>query len=120
MGYILLAMQETSDYSKDKKDIITLLGHQFIWYIATGEVVDCIDHININRADNRISNLRSITKQSNFFNTNAKGFHKRKDCERWEANIHLNRKKIYLGLFKTEEEARDAYVEAKKKYHKIK
>ena len=103
----------------DKKDY-KLLAHNFIWFMYYGEDAQIdIDHINRDRSDNRICNLRSVTRQENQFNTNAKGFYWHKQNKKWCAVIHLNNKKINLGCFDTKEEAHEAYLEAKKKYHQI-
>jgi hypothetical protein len=95
-----------------------LFAHQFAWYVTNKEVVDCIDHINGDRCDNRIDNLRSVTRQQNQFNmNNVKGYCKYHKSNKWRAYIKLNKKQIHLGLFNSEEEARKAYVDAKKVYH---
>ena len=78
-----------------------------------------IDHINCDRGDNNISNLRVVTNQQNQFNTRAKGYTWHKTNKKWKAQIQINTKRIHLGHFDTEEEARNAYLEAKKKYHII-
>ena len=97
-----------------------LSGHQLAWYITYGEVVDCIDHINGIRNDNRIFNLRSVTHQQNLFNAiKAKGYYFDKKRNKWQAYIKLNSKKIHLGSFTNEEDARQAYLDAKEKYHII-
>ncbi len=112
-GYIFLQI-----IVDDCKYII--LGHQFAWYFTYGEIVDCIDHINGIKDDNRISNLRSITHQQNHFNrTTAKGYHWNKYRNKWQSKIRLNGKDIHLGLFTDESEARKAYLDAKKIYHII-
>lgn len=78
---------------------------------------DEIDHINRNRLDNRVDNLRIVTHQQNGFNTNAKGYSWRKDSNKWESFITINQKKIHLGYYETEAEAHTAYLTAKLKYH---
>jgi hypothetical protein len=79
-----------------------------------------LDHINGIRNDNRIENLRSVTRQQNQWNrTTAKGYYWDKVKNKWRAELKLNRKKIYLGMFNTEEEARNAYLAAKQIYHVI-
>jgi hypothetical protein len=99
---------------------INLLAHQFAWYWVYKECVECLDHINGIRDDNRICNLRSVTRQENQFNMkNAKGYCWHKVAQKWKAQIQLNKKPIHLGLYNTEQEARDAYLQAKEKYHKI-
>lgn len=97
-------------------------AHQFGWYYFYKECVKEIDHINSIRDDNRICNLRAVTRQQNQFNrTNVKGYsvYKYKNSTYYKARIILNSKEIYLGLFTTEQEARKAYLDAKKKYHII-
>ena len=60
-GYVEIVMR-----NGDKR--VSLKAHQFIFYIATGKIVDCIDHINGIKTDNRIENLRSVTQSQNCFN----------------------------------------------------
>jgi hypothetical protein len=105
--------------SLDKKEY-QIKAHQFAWYWVNREVVDCLDHINGVRDDNRIINLRSVTKQQNSFNfTKSKGYTFVKDKNKFRATISIDGKKIHLGYFLEEETAREAYEEAKKKYHVI-
>jgi hypothetical protein len=111
-GYLSLAIM----YNKVQ---YRLSGHQFIYYWVNKKVVDCIDHINGNRDDNRIDNLRSVTNQQNLFNTNAKGYTFNKNKNKFKSQIRVNNKSIYLGYFDTEVEASKAYLDAKKMYHKI-
>ena len=97
-----------------------VLGHQFIFFFVHGYCPKMIDHINMDKSDNRICNLRPTTQQQNSFNTKCKGYSKVKSKNGWRyaARIKHNYKSIYLGTFKTEEDAINAYINAKKKYHK--
>jgi hypothetical protein len=96
-------------------------GHQFAWYCEYREIVPIIDHINQIKDDNRIINLRSVTKQENAFNRkDIRGYYFREDCSSYCASIKVDGVSIKLGYFKTPEEARKSYLEAKKIYHKIK
>jgi len=75
-----------------------------------------IDHINGNKLDNRKINLRLVTNSQNQHNQlNVSGCYKQKYG--WSATIHANGKSIYLGNYNTKDEARAAYLEAKKIYH---
>lgn len=78
-----------------------------------------IDHINHNKLDNRLENLRLVTHQQNQWNrVKAKGYCLTK-TNKYESYISINKKRIYLGKYDTEEEAHNAYLEAKEKYHQI-
>ena len=96
-----------------------LRGHQFIWYSVYNEVVDCIDHINGFKDDNRIENLRSVTTQQNGFNRKSKGYTWHKRAKKWQSQIVVDSETIYLGSFEKEIEAHQAYLDAKKIYHNI-
>jgi hypothetical protein len=82
-----------------------------------------IDHINFDKtndkSNNCIFNLRPVNRQQNGFNTSAKGFCRNKRAKKWIAQICLDGKRIYLGYFDKEEDARNAYLNAKKIYHII-
>ena len=94
-------------------------AHNQDWNIHDSSINNFIDHIDGDKTNNNISNLRVVTSQQNSFNTRAKGISWNKCAKKWGARIYLNRKKIHLGYFDTEEEAHNAYLEAKKKYHII-
>lgn len=83
-------------------------AHRVAWALYHGAWPDHeIDHINGDRADNRIANLRSATHQENMRNqtlssANRSGvigvcWNSRRN--KWSAQIKVNKKKIHLGLF---------------------
>ena len=76
-----------------------------------------IDHIDRNKINNDWLNLRIVSHQQNLFNTKAKGYYYKNG--KFRAYIRVNNKYIHLGTFEKEEDARDAYLEAKKIYHII-
>jgi len=75
------------------------------------------DHINHNKSDNRISNLRELSNQENtqhqqLSSRNTSGFKGvcwQKDRKKWRARITLNKKELHIGYFDTKEEAYSAY-----------
>lgn len=94
--------------------------HIFGWYYIHREVVECLDHINGVKDDNRLCNLRSVTLQQNQWNRhNSKGYSWNKLKNKWQSHITFNWKRYHLGYFNTEEEARQAYLNAKEIYHTI-
>lgn len=82
-----------------------------------------LDHANLDRSDNRISNLREVTKTENNRNVGRKSNNKsgyKGVCihgARFTAYITVNSETIYLGIFDTPEEAHAAYVAASHRYH---
>jgi hypothetical protein len=99
---------------------VSLFAHHFGWYWVYGNVdFEMLDHINRNRVDNKISNLRITNHLQNSRNNDAKGFGFHKRDKKWFAQIWVIDKKIWLGYHNTKEEARQAYLSAKEKYYKI-
>ena len=98
------------------------LMHRLIYIYHFGNIEDgkYIDHIDGNRMNNDINNLRVVTHQQNCFNTvKTLGYYFEKCTGKYKAQIMLNNKKISLGRYKTENEARIAYLTAKEKHHII-
>lgn len=83
------------------------LVHRLAWLYSYGEWPDCIDHINHKRTDNRIANLRSVTKGENLRNlrrraansTGITGVHWDKARGKWAPKIGVNGRMKNLGRF---------------------
>jgi len=79
-----------------------------------------IDHINNNGLDNRVENLRIVTRRQNNANqrpqTRTKSSQYKGVCllknRRWQAQIKVNGKPIWLGSFRDEKNAARAYNRA--------
>ena len=79
-----------------------------------------IDHIDHDKLNNNIENLRIVSNQQNQFNRKApKGYYFNKQNQKYRAKIQLDNKSIHIGYYTTEEEAREAYLRAKEVYHVI-
>ncbi len=97
--------------------------HHFAWFVSHGCLPNdglVIDHINRNKTDNRIDNLRVVTRQENHFNTDALGYYFNKKKMKWVAQIKFGKSTHYLGQYDNDGDARQAYLDAKKIYHVIK
>ena len=101
------------------------LAHRLAWLYMNGEwPKDQLDHINRNRSDNRISNLREVTNKQNGQNKSKSsnntsghaGVSWHKHGSKWQAHIKHNQKLIHLGCFNTIEEALSARKAAEKLY----
>jgi hypothetical protein len=91
--------------------------HNREWDILDSNQDNSIDHIDGDKLNNNIENLRLVTHQENQWNrTRAKGYTWNKKDKKWRAQIQLNGKVKHLGNFDNENDARNAYLEAKKKY----
>lgn len=101
-------------------------AHRLAWFYVYGIWPEKqIDHINGDRSDNRIVNLRQATNSENNCNktkysnnvSGYKGVSWHKQAGKWCAEIWKNYKKEYLGLFNSPEEAYEAYCKAAEELH---
>lgn len=102
--------------------------HQLALLFTTGDWPKSdVDHVNCDKADNRIANLRVVSRSIN--KQNLRGAHKsnptgllgvsqHKDSKRYRAVIGLpNGVQKHIGTFDTPEEAHAAYLDIKRREH---
>ena len=94
-------------------------AHRLAWLVSTGSWPEAeIDHINGQRDDNRLANLRAATRSENMRNVPSnKGWHRK--GTRWQALIRINGERKYLGTFSTERDAQTTYEQAAQKLHGV-
>jgi len=113
-GYIQIAI-----YGRNYK------AHRLAWFYVYGVWPNnLIDHIDGDRTNNAISNLRDVTAAENGQNLktarvdNKSGYlGVSKHQNKWKAQITVNGKRYRLGLFNTPKEASEAYLKAKEQLH---
>lgn len=100
-------------------------AHRVFWYVATGEPpFGEIDHVNGDRADNRLCNLRVVTSQENRRNAARSGRNTSgvigvsydRRARKWRAAICVNYQVIELGHFAVKADAAAARKQAERKY----
>jgi DNA-dependent RNA polymerase auxiliary subunit epsilon len=121
-GYKTYYAQRKQTISPNKEKTVSM--HRFILSAPLGTF---IDHKNRNGLDNRRMNLRFVSGSDNQKNkvVNYEGksskykgvsFDKTRKKNIWKTTIKLNRKSIWIGRFKDEKEAAQAYNIAALKY----
>lgn len=94
-------------------------AHRIVWKIITGnDVIDCIDHIDGDRLNNKFENLREATPSQNAWNARLrsnsysgfKGASFNKKLGKWVSRIRVDGKEKYLGLFESAEQAHAAFA----------
>ena len=117
----------SSGYTRIKINGMEFMAHRLAWLYTHGMWPDHqIDHINGDKRDNRIKNLRDVSRSVNLQNqTRARrgsisgllgvSWHKHK--EHWEAKIMIDKRSQHLGYFSSPEAAHAAYLAAKLRLH---
>ncbi len=121
----------TSGYAVKTIDRKTISMHVYIAILEWRVIPDGyeVDHINKDRLDNRIENLRIVTRSENRQNRGPaknkqscpyKGVSFRKDLKSrpWFAQLQADGETYHLGYFASAEEAALAYNEASRRLHK--
>jgi hypothetical protein len=114
-GYVVISIGGKRHYA-----------HRLAVLMSTGSVVESevIDHINGDKSDNRLFNLRAVSHAVNQQNQRAPSKNNRSGFlgvkllrGSYIAQICVDGSPKYLGTFKTREEAGSAYLDAKRELH---
>lgn len=115
------AVDPKTGYIRIKINGALYQAHRLAWlYVHGKNPTDQIDHIDRDRRNNRISNLREATQSENLRNksiyrSNSSGFrgvHWHKQHRKFAAVISISGRRKHLGLFNTAAEASAAYSES--------
>ncbi len=95
-------------------------AHRIAWYLATGQdpLDKMVDHIDRNRANNALKNLRLATAEQNAQNKafvgytdTFKGCYRPAGYLRYAVHVRVDGRNHYVGCFATTQEAERAYRE---------
>jgi hypothetical protein len=102
------------------------IEHRVIWVWVFGEWPDCdIDHVNRQRDDNRLVNLRLASRAENCQNqpirrsnkSGVTGVYYHKASQKWAAVINVGSKQRHLGTFECQEDAVSARLAAQQQHY---
>jgi len=99
----------------------TIKSHRLIWMLHYGYTPIILDHINGDKTDNRIENLREVTNRENMQNQQKHregrppGIYRRK--RKYYAQIHIQAQPVCIGPYTTEKDAACAYEAACNNLH---
>jgi hypothetical protein len=109
-GYLKVDLKANG--KREQVEINRLVALSFLDrnYVTKGLVCD---HIDRDRQNNNLSNLRVVTHRENSQNRRTSkdliGACKRSTSKRWTSSIYINGKQRHIGDFDTAEEASSAY-----------
>lgn len=102
-------------------------AHRIIFFMHNGYFPKYVDHIDGNRLNNRIENLRKATNFENSWNSKIrknntsgiKGVNWNKSRKKWEVRLRfaVTGKNLYFGRYVDKELAELVAIEARNKYH---
>lgn len=113
-------------YSYMHIDMVSYMTHRLVWLWVNGSwPVGEIDHIDGNKLNNRIMNLRDVDRAMNTQNVKKARRNNKssgllgayRKGNRWQAQIRIGGVGTTLGTFSTPEEAHAAYLGAKRLFH---
>jgi hypothetical protein len=125
-GSISGTKSKKDGYIRIKINCQSYLAHRLAWLHFYGRFpAGCIDHIDCNRSNNAINNLRDVTPEINSQNLKTSSSKTAnpylgvsKIGDKFQAQIRINKKLKYIGLFETAAAAHEAYLREKRIHHK--
>ncbi|MGM8463013.1 HNH endonuclease [Enterobacter cloacae] len=117
---------DDSGYAYIKVDRVKYSAHRLAWLYVHGSMPEeQIDHVNNNRSDNRISNLRLASRSQNMMNqyvrkdsiSGVKGVGWDKKMQSWRARCQVGGKRVVIGWFDSVEEAEESLRVYREQYH---
>ena len=99
--------------------------HQIIFLMHYGYIPEHVDHVDGEKLNNKIENLRAATKSENALNkkvrcdsaSGIKNVHWYEPLKKWRVAVSINKKRKHIGYFDDLELAELVSIEAREKFH---
>ena len=100
-------LHDQRGYKKVMINTIRYFTHKIVFFYHYGYMPNTIDHIDRNPSNNKIENLREVTRSQNqinrnLFKNNKSGYRNviwnKKDCK-WRVHLRINNKQMYFGSY---------------------
>ena len=125
IGQIAGSVHKASGYIHVKINTKAHKAHRLVFLYHYGYLPECVDHIDGDKANNRIENLRAATKEENCQNqkvrstnkSGCKGVKWNSKLNKWQVEVNKNYKSHYFGLYEDLELASLVAIEATELIH---
>ena len=125
IGQVAGYVHKASGYIHVKINTKAFKAHRLVFLYHYGYLPECVDHIDGDKANNRIENLRAATKEENCQNqkvrstnkSGCKGVKWNNISKKWQVGICKNYKNIHLGIYEDLELASLVAIEATELIH---
>jgi hypothetical protein len=103
------------------------LAHRLAWLYVNGYMPKIIDHIDGNKLNNKISNLREVSYAENMYNSKIRSDNKsgvrcvswNKKHQKWEVRVKIDGKLKNYGYYKELDDAAKVAEKVRKEHHTI-
>jgi hypothetical protein len=125
VGQIAGCIHKGNGYVHVKIKAKCFKAHRLIFLYHHGYLPECVDHIDGDKTNNKIENLRAATKEENCHNqkirstntSGCKGVSWNRIQKKWQVALCKNYKSIYFGLYEDLELASLVAMEATQLIH---
>lgn len=122
---IKVGTKQSNGYSYVVVDGKKILIHRVVFLFCKGYLPKFIDHVDGNKSNNSIDNLREATRAENGYNRKAYANNKSgiknvtwiERLKKWTVKLTVDKKRLHLGSFEDLELAELVAIEARNKYH---